>query len=286
MATPTVRLLRFVAGGQRFCLPLDAVTGIETLASAQGPQSAVQCPSTDHWPLTSDQSSARQVVHAKSASASIALAVESTAGARHAAVLPLTPVADATGGRAPFAGLAVFDDGPALALDLEALVRPAAALPAGEAWRVKEGEPVLVCRAGHVSLRGRAVGVGLPLSSVLTVCDVPSVVTLPFCLPPIAGVSAFGERAVPLLDLAAALGLPPLERHRRMVVVRGAHGPVGLLVEAADRIDRTMHWAAPDCLAPLSSHALVGAILDPSCWVAVLAPERLLAVPAAAHPAA
>ena len=165
---------------------------------------------------------------------------------------------------------------------------------------------LLVCSVGPYALRRRPLLVGIPLERVAAARPLESLLPFPGAVPPLLGLTLHEGQIIPVFSAQALLRLPEpaaasctaetqgedaaepdqvsgIEPARHLVLVKGGAGVVGLVVSKAVGIDRPLHWAGPNVLAPLASPVIAGAVLRPDCWIAVLDPARLPAVrPAAA----
>ncbi|VTT97771.1 chemotaxis protein : CheW protein OS=Methylobacterium sp. GXF4 GN=WYO_4970 PE=4 SV=1: CheW: CheW [Gemmataceae bacterium] len=122
---------------------------------------------------------------------------------------------------------------------------PPCEFPANVPWRVTASEAaqrrlVLVPVPMPARMPGdREWAVGLPAATVAELVEPERLVAVPGAPPHVAGVTAWRDRVVGVVNLAAWLGLPPTAPGRALVAVVAAPGgrePVGLLVPRGVRV--------------------------------------------------
>jgi chemotaxis signal transduction protein len=108
-------------------------------------------------------------------------------------------------------------------------------------WERSPGQLVLF-PLSETAAGERPLAFGLSIAQVAEIVESPALTPVPGAPAVVRGLVAWRGRAVPVLDLAQRLGLPPLSpgRGTRLLVARDpAHaGPVGLLVRAPVRMLR------------------------------------------------
>ncbi len=131
-------------------------------------------------------------------------------------------------------------------------------------------ETLLVFGVGEVLL-------GLDSDRVQRVQRVPVLTDVPLAQGALRGIAVMEGRIVPVLDMGALLGLPPVEADRadaRLVAVQVGEETVGFLV---DRIEQTLEVSDAD-LEPVDDQlkGVIGVVAHGGRPVQVLAPEALL----------
>jgi len=122
---------------------------------------------------------------------------------------------------------------------------------------------------------------GVELERVQEVLRAQPITRVPLAAPALVGLLNLRGRIVPAVDLRTVLGLPPRrpgtrrgEQDSGLVVVRGADGPVALVVDAIADVRRAIEApAAAQRAIPPAREAS-----DPRFACAVPLPERLLVV--------
>jgi hypothetical protein len=279
-----MRLLVVDAGGLRAALPLEAVAGVTPHDGERhrGPTLASLLGLPDR--------PAHVVLHVRDGQGRTAsLGACASEGICDAPVYPLRPIV-AGGRRLPLLGMAGAqgnllptidpsylgcDDGPA-ATDMPDVPGPLNA-PREPSDTPRDGEPLLICALGAYTLRRRPLAIGIPLAAVAGIESETDAVFLPQPLGALVGLSRTGDRGVPVYDVAALLGVDAASTvHNGGALVVLRHAAAALHIPAAVCVERPLHWAPPETLAPLRHAACAGAIPARERWTAVVHPARLL----------
>jgi hypothetical protein len=142
-------------------------------------------------------------------------------------------------------------------------------------------EPVLECVPGPFRLRGRPLGVALPLARLTGITRDDRLVPVPGIRAPWCGVAVADDRVVPVCDAAALLGLTRLRPARglspagKLVMLRSESGPVAVWVAGALGVIGPLHWAPAALLRPVQTHHLAGAVIRRERWTAIVHPDTL-----------
>ncbi|MEO8179604.1 MAG: chemotaxis protein CheW [Deltaproteobacteria bacterium] len=116
----------------------------------------------------------------------------------------------------------------------------------------------------HVLFRVGETDYVLPATDVLQMESFTGATEVPGCAPYVAGLVQIRGRVIPVIDLRARFGLPPLERtiDSRVIVVADGHRQVGLLADSARQVVRidAQAFQAPPAVVSEQSRGFVSSI--------------------------
>ncbi len=92
----------------------------------------------------------------------------------------------------------------------------------------------------YLSFRVGRQWYGIGVESVVEVLHLVALTELPAAAPDVLGLMTLREMVIPVIDLRRRFGQPeaPLHLHTPIIVVHGQRGPIGLVIDEADDVER------------------------------------------------
>ena len=126
--------------------------------------------------------------------------------------------------------------------------------------------------AVHLRIRAGGEEYGIPVEWVLEVAELGQLTPVPGAAPGILGVKNLKSQVVPIVDLAALLGLDSDSDPGRIVVAEGPAGKIGFTVQ-----DVISVGPLPEPSGSSESPYLAGSVLVDSSLVGILDPAKIFA---------
>lgn len=242
-------------GGESFAVDLGQVEGFRRAARLEWPTPSdpARMDGVSIWPLAElldrpggGGRAASHVVLMKGGWGLLTDGVSGVVPLARGAIRPLPPLLGRWP-RIPASNVVLGDGAPSLLLDAARLMPDAGVgpLPAVDADEGADDAPaasggkLLLVPLTQPGPGERPLCCGLALAGVREIVELPPLSPVPRGPSFLLGLASWRSRAVPVIDLAARLGLPPLERDRRsrlLVLRAGEAGLVGMLVGQAARV--------------------------------------------------
>lgn len=136
----------------------------------------------------------------------------------------------------------------------------------------RAAKPVAGVSGVHLRVRAGGEEYGFPVEWVLEVAELGELTPVPGAAPGILGVRNLKSQVVPIVDLAAFLGIGTGADAGRVVVAESPGGKIGFTVEDVISVD-----PLPEPSGDSESPYLAGSVLVDSSLVGILDPAKIFA---------